>query len=337
MRTGALLCAILFSTIHSVIGSPTVAAATSYPDPLPLEGPFFFVHDPSMLQRQSDGRYFLFTTHDKAGILTAEEIQGPWTEIGSILPNNSTIQLPGRDDIWAPDVSFYDGRYYAYYSVSTFGSQNSAIGLATSATMDAGTWSDHGLVINSTAGDEYNCIDPSLHIGADGIPRLTFGSFWDNIFQVELGSNLQTVVSQPEQLSYNATDPHPEEGSFIWQHGQYYYLFISSGTCCGFDPQNLPSPGGQVFVGRSSSPSGPFVDKSGVDMRESGGALVLASHGNVYAPGGQVVFNDNKLGRDVFAYHYVPVNSPSPYNDSYASLGLNGIDWSSGWPVLTSL
>ena len=56
---------------------------------------------------------------------------------------------------------------------------------------------------------------------------------------------------------------------------------------------------------------------------------MLASHGNVYAPGGQSVFTDSKSGKDIFVYHYVPVNSPTPYSDTYASLGLNAIDWSS--------
>ncbi|EPQ57247.1 glycosyl hydrolase [Gloeophyllum trabeum ATCC 11539] len=333
------LSAVILSLACSAIGVPAPDAAAAYPNPLALQGPSFFVHDPSLVQRQSDGKYFLFTTHDKGGILTATQLAGPWTEVGSILPNDSTIQLPGRDDIWAPDVSYHNGQYYAYYSVSTFGSQNSGIGLATSPTMDPGTWTDHGLVIQSTTGAQYNCIDPNLIVGGDGVPRLSFGSFWNDIFQVQLGSNLQSTVGSPAQLSYNATGSHAEEGSFIWQRGSYHYLFISSGTCCGFDPNNLPAPGDEykVFVGRSSSPNGPFVDKSGVDMRKTGGTLVLASHGNVYAPGGQAVFHDTKSNKDIFVYHYVPVNSPSPYNDSYATLGLNGIDWSSGWPVLTSL
>jgi hypothetical protein len=92
-------------------------------------------------------------------------------------------------------------------------------------------------------------------------------------------------------------------------------------------------------------------------MRETGGTLVLGSHGNIYAPGGQVIFTDKKTNKDVFVYHYVPVDSPSPFNDEFSSLGLNGIDWSSvscmnfpwmpvlainrikskGWPVLTAL
>ncbi|KAJ7213138.1 glycoside hydrolase family 43 protein [Mycena pura] len=309
-----------------------------FPEPLPIKGPFFFVHDPSLVQRD-DGKYFLFTTHDKAGIITADNLAGPWTEVGSILPNNSTIQLPGRDDIWAPDVSLHNDQFYAYYSVSTFGSQNSGIGLAISKTMEPGTWVDHGRVFNSTTGDEFNAIDPNLSIDEHGAPVLTFGSFWDNIFQVELSKDLKTVISSPMQVSFNSTPPNPEEGSFIWKHDSFYYLFISSGLCCGFVADDLPPPGNEykVFVGRSKSAHGPFLDKNGRDMRENGGTLVLGSHGNVYAPGGQVIFTDKKTKKDVFVYHYVPVNSPSPFDDSFSSLGLNGIDWSSGWPVLTEL
>ena len=83
--------------------------------------------------------------------------------------------LAGRDDIWAPDVSFHNGQYYAYYAVSTFGSQNSAIGLATSSSMDPGTWTDHGQVFASTTGNAYNAIDPNLVIDEHGSPVLTFG------------------------------------------------------------------------------------------------------------------------------------------------------------------
>ncbi|KAJ7121949.1 glycoside hydrolase family 43 protein [Mycena crocata] len=306
-------------------------AQSLFPDPLPIKGHFFFVHDPSLVQRQ-DGKYFLFTTHDKAGIITATNMEGPWTEVGSILPNKSTIQLPGRDDIWAPDVSFHNDQYYAYYAVSTFGSQNSGIGLAISKTMDPGTWVDHGLVFNSTTGDEFNAIDPNLSIDEHRNP--------DDIFQVSLTENLTAVRSNPVQVSFNSTSPNPEEGAFVWKHESSFYLFISSGLCCGFVADDLPPPGDEykVFVGRSKSAHGPFLDKSGRDMRETGGTLVLASHGNVYAPGGQTIFTDEKTNKDVFVYHYVPaIDSPAPFNDSFSSLGLNGIDWSSEWPVLIDL
>ncbi|RDX52372.1 glycoside hydrolase family 43 protein [Lentinus brumalis] len=326
---------ILFLTVLGLV-SGSVAA---FPDPLALTGGSFFVHDPSLVQRASDEKYFLFTTHDLGGILTATNLAGPWTSVGSILSGESSINLPGRDDIWAPDVTLHNGVYYAYYSVSTFGSQNSAIGLATSTSMDPGTWTDHGSVFQSKSGDLYNAIDPNLVFDEKGSPVLTFGSFWSNLFQINLGSNLQSVSSSPVQVSFNSTSPQPEEGSFVWKHGSSYYLFFSSGLCCGFNASALPPAGNEykVFVGRSSSAHGPFLDKNGKDLRNTGGTLVLASHGNVYAPGGQAIFTDSKSKKDIFVYHYVPVNSPQPYNDAYSALGLNAIDWSSGWPVLTNV
>ena len=112
---------------------------------------------------------------------------------------------------------------------------------------------------------------------------------------------------------------------------RYGILTGTPGLCCGFSASALPPAGNEykVFVGRSSSAHGPFLDASGRDLRNTGGTLVLASHGNVYAPGGQSIFTDSKSGKDIFVYHYIPVNSPEPYSDTYASLGLNAIDWSS--------
>lgn len=40
---------------------------------------------------------------------------------------------------------------------------------------------------------------------------------------------------------------------------------------------------------RSTSPTGGFVDKSGVACTSSGGSILLESHGTVYGPGGQYV------------------------------------------------
>lgn len=112
----------------------------------------------------------------------------------------------------------------------------------------------------------------------------------------------------------------------------YSSLFTSGiGFCCGFPIDALPPPGEEykVIVGRSLSARGPFIDDKGIDLRASGGKLILASHDTFYAPGGQAIFYDRKLRKDVFVYHYIPTDSEHPYNDIHATLGLNGIDWSS--------
>ncbi|OSD02511.1 glycoside hydrolase family 43 protein [Trametes coccinea BRFM310] len=329
----------LLAACISLAALATRSTAANYPDPLQLTGDFVYVHDPSLIQRASDGKYFLFTSHNKAGIITADNLAGPWTEVGSILPDDSVIDLPGRDDIWAPDVSFHNGQYYAYYAVSVSGSQNSAIGLATSPTMEPGTWTDKGQVFRTQTGDPYNAIDPNLIIDENGVPLLTFGSYWGDIYQFNLANDFQTMASSPVQVAHNSTPPSPVEGSFVWKHDDFYYLFTSSGQCCSFDPNNLPPPGNEykVFVGRSSSAHGPFLDQNGVDMVDNGGTLVIASHGDVFAPGGEGVFTDSKSGKDIFVYHYLHSQGSIAYLEANASLGLNAIDWSSGWPVLTSI
>lgn len=58
---------------------------------------------------------------------------------------------------------------------------------------------------------------------------------------------------------------------------------------------------------------------------------MLGSHGVVYGPGGQGVYNDPKLG-PVLYYHYV--NKTIGYADSDKLLGVNVIHWSNGWPTM---
>lgn len=57
------------------------------------------------------------------------------------------------------DISLVDGTYILYYSTSTFGTQKSAIWLATSSTGLPGSWTDKGKVLESKEGDPYNAID----------------------------------------------------------------------------------------------------------------------------------------------------------------------------------
>lgn len=69
------------------------------------------------------------------------------------LPEWAAREIPKARNAWAPDISFYGGRYHLYYSVSSFGSRDSAIGLATTRTLDSSSpdykWIDEGIVLRS--------------------------------------------------------------------------------------------------------------------------------------------------------------------------------------------
>ncbi|KAL8955505.1 MAG: hypothetical protein Q9183_006618, partial [Haloplaca sp. 2 TL-2023] len=73
------------------------------------------------------------------------------------------------------------------------------------------------------------------------------------------------------------------------------------------------------------------VDKSGQSCLEGGGTTVLESHGWVYGPGGQGVFEDPELGI-VLYYHYV--DARIGFSDGEKQFGVNRLDFSSGWPCL---
>jgi hypothetical protein len=55
-----------------------------------------------MIQRVSDGKYFRFATGTGVNIHTSPSVKGPWTDVGSALPDGSNIHIDGVDskDIW---------------------------------------------------------------------------------------------------------------------------------------------------------------------------------------------------------------------------------------------
>lgn len=171
--------------------------------------------------------------------------------------------------------------------------------------MDVGTWTDHGQVFASSSGAAYNAIDPNFLLGADGNYYLTFGSFWSDIYQLRLHSNLLSTLSSPYQVAYNGTGSHAMEGATLYYRSPYYYLFFSSGVCCGYTTSK-PAQGEEyrINVCRSSSASGPYVDATGKSCKSGGGTAVLTSHGTVYGPGGQGVLVDSAYSGSILYYHY---------------------------------
>jgi hypothetical protein len=95
--------------------------------------------------------------------------------------------------------------YYLYYAVSTFGSQDSAIGLATSSTLEPGSWTDHGATgVASSSSKPYNAIDPNL-IPVGSNYYLNLGSFWTTYSRSS--SNRRQLAMAPILLTMSNTIP----------------------------------------------------------------------------------------------------------------------------------
>jgi arabinan endo-1,5-alpha-L-arabinosidase len=207
----------------------------------------------------------------------------------------------------APDITRIGNLYYLLYTVSKFGSQESAIGYATSTSMDVGSWTDHGATgVASRKGSPYNAIDGNLVVSG-GRTYMAYGSFWQNlhISQVSIGDGSMRKTGGDTQIAYQPSGAHEMEAPALFENGGKWWLFYSAGKCCGLD-KNRPGKGQEYRIMAcvsSGGPTGPFNDKNGKSCRNGGGTVVLPSHSNVYAPGGQGVYRDPTLG-PILYYHY---------------------------------
>ncbi|KZL88210.1 arabinan endo- -alpha-l-arabinosidase [Colletotrichum incanum] len=292
-----------------------------YPNPGVVTGSTG-VHDPTVVKTQS-GTYIMAHTGANVALKTSTD-RTAWRDAGVAFPNGAPWTTPytgGDTNLWAPDISYRNGRYYLYYSASTFGSRKSAIFLATSTTGASGSWTNQGVVIESSDSNDYNAIDPNLIVDAQGNWWLSFGSFWTGIKMISInpstgkrsGSNLVSLARRTEADG-------AVEAPYITRRSNYYYLWLSFDRCC-----NGASSTYRIMVGRSTSVTGPYVDRNGINMMSGGGTQLMASHGSIHGPGHPAVFTDSDA--DVLVYHYYS-------NSGAALLGINLIRYESDWPVI---
>jgi arabinan endo-1,5-alpha-L-arabinosidase len=168
--------------------------------------------------------------------------------------------------------------YWLYYAVSSFGSNHSAIGLATSKTAAAGSWTDHGLVYSSQQGGDYNAIDPGLTVDAAGHWWLSFGSFWTGIkmIQIDPATGKQLASNTTRYSIARRTNSSAIEGAYVHPHGGYYYLFTSFDYCCRGSNSTY-----RIMVARATSPT-PGAPTAGPRSRpEPEHHIVRTSRGRV--------------------------------------------------------
>lgn len=306
-------------TLAQVPGAGDVSAAT-YPNPGVVTGATT-VHDPEVVKKP-DGTYLLAHTGANITLKTSSN-RTAWSNAGVAFPNGMSwvySYTNNSNTVWAPDITYANGKYYMYYSASTFGSNKSAIFLATSSTGASGSWTNQGLVIASSTSNDYNAIDPNLVIDQQGRWFLSFGSFWTGIKMIALSSSTG-LRSGTSFYSLAGRGGGAIEAPTIHYRNGYYYLFVSFDACC----QGAASTY-RVMVGRSTSVTGPYVDRAGTAMTAGGGTQILAGHGSIHGPGHQAVVADSDA--DVLFYHY--------YNDNgTALLGINLLGYdSSRWPYV---
>lgn len=288
------------------------------------------VHDPSsIVQCRERDEYWMFSTGRGVRSWRSADLQNwePGPRVFDEIPGwVASVAENQRGHFWAPDIIEIKNRYLLYYSVSRFGVNTSAIALASNTTLNPDNpkyeWQDLGIVIQSRVDDNFNAIDPAVIQTDNEELWMSFGSFWSGIKLVQLdpatGKRLKT-----ESPLYSLADYEAIEAPHIYQHGEYYYLFVNWDRCC----RGINSTY-NIRVGRSRTITGPYLDKEGVNMMDEGGTLVLDTNGPFIGPGHANVRKHN--GRYLFSCHFYDATQ-----EGRPMLAILPLRWTEDqWPVV---
>jgi arabinan endo-1,5-alpha-L-arabinosidase len=310
------------------------------------------VHDPVMA-KEGDTYYVYYTG---SGSWSSKDLLNWKREKPVFDATNTPAWLKGagfpRGGYWAPDIEFFNGQWYLYYSTSAFGKNTSAIGVATNKTLNPSSadylWVDHGKIVQTYPGKtNWNAIDPNMVVDKKtGDPYLVYGSFWHGIQLVKLQKDGFRLANPKDSLiehtvASRMTDPsapnppsigtHPVdaggnaiEGPFIFSKGKYYYLFVSYDYCCSGSNSDY-----KIAVGRSTSVTGPYLDKKGADMSKGGGFILRQGDGKeFYGLGHSATYTFD--GVDYLLYHGYSVA-----DNAVSKLVIEKLNWDKdGWPVI---
>ncbi len=324
-----------------------VPAFPQNPAALKLTGDYAGTHDPSIGRDRN--KYYVFATGFAPGggqfALRCSSNLTDWKRCGRVfkqIPSWIQQKSPKTKELWAPDISFFNGKYHLYYAFSVFGLNTSGIALATNDTLDptspAYHWKDEGLVLESKLTDDFNAIDPNIVLDEKGHPWLSFGSFWSGIKMRRIDpatgkldatdTHLYPLAARTEPRDAAPAKPGlpPDweaiEAPFIVRHGNDYYLFVSFGLCC----RGIHSTY-RTMVGRSRHVTGPYVDADGKPMLQGGGTPLLVANSRWFGPGGESVLQ--RPEGDLIVFHAYDGITGKP------ALQISTLTWTDGWPHAT--
>jgi arabinan endo-1,5-alpha-L-arabinosidase len=326
------------------LSGPLWAAHSQEVHAFQLSGDYAGTHDPS-IGRDGDN-YYVFSTGFAPGggqiAIRCSHDLTEWKRCGHVfdsIPDWIRKTSPGTKELWAPDISYFNGKYHLYYAFSLFGVNVSGIALATNETLDPTSkkyrWQDEGLVLQSTVSDDFNAIDPNIVLDEKGQPWMSFGSFWSGIKmrRIDLATG-KPAAEEPTlySLASRLRPEHPEpakpglppdwqaiEAPFIVRHGSFYYLFVSFDLCCRGTRSTY-----RTMVGRSRKVTGPYVDRDGREMLKGGGSELLTANNRWVGPGGESVLQ--RPEGDLIVFHAYDAITGKP------ALQISSLTWENGWP-----
>ncbi len=371
-----LTALLLVAGLVSVGTAPASAGAGgrnpgTYSNPLtpqiPGDGVVESCADPTVIRGQEPGdtSWYMYCTTDplndedldangnlvfhRVPTMTSEDLVN-WTYVGDAFSDLPSWADPSAA-LWAPEVVYSTTfkQYYMFVVVTDTtaaggGSADpgchgdNAIGVATSDS-PTGPWtfSDQPVVAPRSNGGTCNYLwtfDPDVlgdSVAASGV--LYYGSYYGGIFGAPLVFTADGARADASRATKVAIDNKYEGANVVYRDG-YYYLFVSATNCC-----NGALTGYSVFVGRSTTPLGPFVDREGNSLLDvqAGGTPVISMNGNRWVGTGHNTVFQDAHGDWWTIYHAVDQNDPffetAPGFTKRPAL-LDAIDWVNGWPTV---
>ena len=299
----ALLCTLTLSCREKPYENPVIA--NDCPDPSVLDN------------RSRDGYFYAYSTRSRIGD-TLYEIPVwrsrdfvHWEIAGAAFTAETRPDWEPKGVLWAPDINYIDGKYVLYYALGVWGDHDrSASGVAVSDS-PTGPFRDLGMLVSRENTGVGNSIDPNFFRDDDGRNYLYWGSLAHRTDSIAGRlSGIYVVELTPDGLALQpGTKPvkvagDGMEGAYVHKRKKLYYLFASEGSCCNGARSTY-----HVIVGRSESPLGPFVSRSGMSMLpERGmpydGTILTADADSLFrGPGHNGEIVRDRRGRDWMPYH----------------------------------
>lgn len=343
MTINILLLGLIFTTINSCNKKENKMIAINE-DAIIFGG----VHDPSQLV-EVNNELVLFASAVEWS--TYKFGTNDWQLKGDNIYANGSPSWYNGTNLWAPSViKINSNKLRLYHSaVSDEDTHQSKIGFATvnTSTSNFTFTPSSDYVVESQNTEQPFAIDPAVF--EDDLERLwlVYGSHAKGIWMVELDETTGLLKENPTNKTWDITDDrfieianyggqldeNNIEAAYIYNHpsNSYYYLFVNWDVCCSGINSTY-----NIRVGRSDQPTGPFVDKNGVDLKAGGGTLFLDANGEIVGndrfkgPGHSGIYQHSD-GKYYFSHHFYDAN-----NNGEPSLAIWNLSWVDDWPILNT-
>ncbi|MDE7158758.1 MAG: glycoside hydrolase family 43 protein [Clostridiales bacterium] len=382
MKKRNLLCVALTAAL--AVSAVCLAACTPEDEPTPPPpelGEFTLpvddagrstnvhVHDPSVFQDPKDGKYYVFGSHYAVASSTdliewkqegEDDTEAKKTKLfgsgGVKAAMPETLKLANNNvDAWAPDVEYYNGKYYMYISFTTAMYTSTSVISRVESDNVLGPYSNEKILVESIRAEQTaskpNCIDPELFYDKDGKLWMVYGSFFGGIYMKELhnsgekwGLPKEDGVHDFGKLVWNgghknsgAKGAQGVEGPYVFYNAEtdYYYLMTSESDL--MKDYNMR-------IARSKSPNGPYVDSTGKDVAGEGEGNKIAGNyhfGRAGAQQGYAALGHNSVlktdkGEFFVLYHARRIATSSNTVSAGHSLHASRLYFNEdGWPVMS--